>query len=186
MVGNDFIDIELAKSQSNWTRARYLDKLFTKEEQEYIITATNPSIMVWALWSMKEAAYKLYTQLHPSRFYNPKSFNCKLQQPHQVIYKDFHCYVNTQITSDYVLSEARLDNCDMNSMVIEFQTQASQSHSQILHEKLIDVMSNRSHYDRTPLVLQKDSFGIPKIKYGQEEINISLSHHGRFGTYTFI
>ena len=67
MTETDLVDSNL-DPVSGFVRiyTRYLDKLFTKEEQEYIITATNPSIMVWALWSMKEAAYKLYTQLHPT------------------------------------------------------------------------------------------------------------------------
>lgn len=185
MVGNDIIDIRLAKSQSNWKRSRYLDKLFTQEEQHYIANASNPTTTVWTLWSMKEAAYKLYTQLNPSRFYMPKAFVCDLKSQNKVHYQVFQCFVKTKVTSEYILSEARLDNCHMNSTVIEFQAQAAQSHSQLLHEKLIHILSNDRDYDGTLLKLEKDSYGIPKVKYGQEEINVSLSHHGRFGTLAY-
>lgn len=185
MVGNDIIDIRLAKSQSNWKRPRYLDKLFTQEEQQYITTASNPTKAVWRLWSMKEAAYKLYTQLNPSRFYKPKAFVCNLKSQNEVHYQGFQCFVKTKVTSEYILSEARLENCHMNSTVIEFQVQATQSHSQLLHEKLIHILSNECDHNGPPLKLQKDSYGIPKVKYGQEEINVSLSHHGRFGTLAY-
>ena len=31
---------------------------------------------VWRLWSMKEAAYKIYTQQHKKRFFAPQKFEC--------------------------------------------------------------------------------------------------------------
>ena len=34
--------------------------------------------MVWLLWSMKEAAYKCYTQQHKKRFFAPQKFECHL------------------------------------------------------------------------------------------------------------
>ena len=47
MVGNDIVDIGLAKKSSNWTRSRFLDKLFTKKEQQLIFHSENSFNMVW-------------------------------------------------------------------------------------------------------------------------------------------
>ena len=106
MVGNDVVDLEEAKRTSNWERPRYLEKLFTSKEQQLIHNATNSFSMVWRLWSMKEAAYKLYTQLNPSRFYNPKGFECDISDLNGIVkFKDFECNVKTQIASKYILSE---------------------------------------------------------------------------------
>ncbi len=185
MLGNDIVDVELANMQSNWRRTGYLDKLFTTEEQHYIKSSYNASTMVWTLWSMKEAAYKLYTQLHPSRFYNPKSFVCHLKDHNEVIYKDFHCYVNTEITSDYVLSEASFERSEISSKIIEFETHGSQNQSQYLREKLFKVLKDTLQIDKNEFTLHKDCFGIPKVTYENKEINVSLSHHGRFGAIAY-
>ena len=80
MIGNDVIDLSLAKTQSNWQRKGFLEKLFSNDEQQLILEASNSFEMVWRLWSMKEAAYKIYTQHHEIRFFAPKKFECKLTQ----------------------------------------------------------------------------------------------------------
>ena len=61
-LGNDIIDLNLAKTQSNWERKGFLEKQFTEQEQEIILNSTNSFLQVWLFWSMKEAAYKCYTQ----------------------------------------------------------------------------------------------------------------------------
>lgn len=63
MIGNDIVDLVQADIDSNWRRKGYLDKVFTKKEQAMIMESLNPSQMVWLLWSMKEAAYKIHSRL---------------------------------------------------------------------------------------------------------------------------
>ncbi|NRB59648.1 MAG: 4-phosphopantetheinyl transferase family protein [Winogradskyella sp.] len=185
MLGNDIVDVELANIQSNWRRPRYLDKLFTTEEHNYIKSSSNASTMVWTLWSMKEAAYKLYTQLRPSRFYNPKSFVCHLKDHNEVIYKDFHCYVNTEITSNYILSEASFECSEISSKIIQFEIHVSQNQSEFLQEQLFKVLNDVLQIDKKGFIFQKDCFGIPKVTFDNKEINVSLSHHGRFGAIAY-
>jgi len=74
LIGNDIIDLSLAKTASNWQRKGFLEKQFTANEQQLILEAPNSFVMVWRLWSMKEAAYKIYTQQHIVRFFAPKKF----------------------------------------------------------------------------------------------------------------
>ncbi len=71
MIGNDIVDLALASLQSNWRRAGYLNKLFTQKEQDYILQAPNPDVMVWTLWTMKEAVYKIIIQQNGQRGYYP-------------------------------------------------------------------------------------------------------------------
>ena len=33
MIGNDIVDLDLARTQSNWQRKGFLDKIFTKKEK---------------------------------------------------------------------------------------------------------------------------------------------------------
>jgi len=76
MIGNDIIDLELAAQQSNWQRPGYLDKIFTGEERSMITNAENPTLMVWQLWSRKEAVYKIINRLTHIRTYAPLTFQC--------------------------------------------------------------------------------------------------------------
>ena len=78
MIGNDIVDLDLAKVQSNWRRKGYLDKIFTREEQLIIATATNPDQMVWLLWSMKESAYKIHNRKTCIRNFAPTALACHL------------------------------------------------------------------------------------------------------------
>lgn len=71
MIGNDIVDLALAKVESNWQRKGYLEKLFTKKEQNLIFSAQNPTLMVWILWSRKEAVYKIIRQENGLRGFYP-------------------------------------------------------------------------------------------------------------------
>ena len=138
MVGNDIVDIAKVTKDSDWQRPRFLDKLFTLKEQHIIYTSNNPSFMVWQLWSMKEAAYKLYTQINPSRFYNPKGFECEIRDKRGfVTFKTFRCYVETKVTPDYIISEARLEIKSMTSKVIKFKSSEPKSQSEVIRKETL-------------------------------------------------
>ncbi|MDN3585633.1 4'-phosphopantetheinyl transferase superfamily protein [Pedobacter aquatilis] len=78
MLGNDIVDLVLAKTQSNWQRKGYLSKIFTSEEESLILSSKNPDTMVWLLWSMKEAAYKINNRQTGIRNFAPKDLKCDL------------------------------------------------------------------------------------------------------------
>lgn len=177
MVGNDIVDLNEAQKASNWKRPRFLEKLFSEAELHYIKTSDNPFLMVWRLWSMKEASYKLYTQLNPSRFYNPKAFKCSIQGNKGIVrFKDFKCNLETKTTSNYIISEARLEPNKLTSIIVKFNTTSHKAHSAILKSELLDGFGNEYH-------LKKKEFNIPVISNGKDIYNISLTHHGSYGAY---
>lgn len=71
MIGNDVIDLTLAKVESNWQRTGYLDKIFTENEKQFIQKASDKTETVWHLWSRKEAVYKIILQQNGRRGYYP-------------------------------------------------------------------------------------------------------------------
>ncbi|RYG22792.1 MAG: 4-phosphopantetheinyl transferase family protein, partial [Chitinophagaceae bacterium] len=79
MLGNDVVDLRLAKIQSNWKRRNYLSKIYSAGEQIYIDAADDPDLIVWLLWSMKEAAYKIVNRNTSIRCYEPKGFCCSFE-----------------------------------------------------------------------------------------------------------
>ena len=76
MIGNDIVDLALAQKESNWQRKGFLDKIFTKNEQSLISNSKNPEIMVWNLWTRKEAGYKIYNRQTGIRGYFPLQLDC--------------------------------------------------------------------------------------------------------------
>ena len=71
MIGNDVIDLVLAKKESNWKHKGFLTKLFTSFEQELIAKATNQEEMVWMIWSIKESVYKAYQRINYNEGFYP-------------------------------------------------------------------------------------------------------------------
>lgn len=84
MIGNDIVDLRTAKQQSNWQRKGYLHKVFTPAEQSLILASATPDTLVWLFWSMKEAAYKIYSREMDIRNFAPTSLQCTIfDQDHE-------------------------------------------------------------------------------------------------------
>jgi phosphopantetheinyl transferase (holo-ACP synthase) len=186
MIGTDIIDIIETKKNSNWGRPRFLEKLFTFNEQKLIHDSENKFIMVWRLWSMKEAAYKLYTQLNPARFYNPKQFVCDINgDALKVRYKAFECHINTKITETYILSEASLLPRMIVSKTFKSISKDYKNQSKTTRAALILSVSKQYNIEKSQLNISKSELGIPSIYHNSTKLNvgISISHHGNYGSY---
>jgi len=110
MIGNDIIDLALAKKESNWRRKGFLEKLFTQEEQLLIAKAKNQEIMVWNLWSRKEAAYKIYNRETGIRGYIPKQLICFYENETRgtVCCNGYIYYTETIVTANFVYTIAAI------------------------------------------------------------------------------
>lgn len=185
MIGNDIIDIAETKRTSNYKRFRFLEKLFTSQEQQLILNSEDAFVMVWHLWSMKEAAYKLYTQTNPSRFYNPKGFECELKgDSGKVCYKDFECYVSTKMTSQYILSEAQLSQREMFSEAVFLKDNNPKNQSEVMRTIMLNAISKQYRQPKSSIEVNTSEFGIPKVFLDSKQIHVSISHHGNYGAFT--
>lgn len=159
MIGNDIVDLALARKESNWKRKGFLDKIFTENEQLLIYNAKNPEHMLWNLWSRKEAAYKIYNRNTQIRGYFPLQLECFDLEIidgisfGKVVIKDFVYFTKTAITSQFVNTIAVENVHDFNT---------------------IKTLENRKN-------IQKNN-GIPSFieKGNLASRPISISHHGRF------
>jgi phosphopantetheinyl transferase (holo-ACP synthase) len=159
MIGNDIVDLKLARQESNWQRKGFLDKIFTKNEQKIILDSSNPDIAVWSLWSRKEAAYKIYNRQTNIRKYNPIQFECfDTEIADQMIYGkvvlgDQTYYTKTKITKDLIDTIAVLN-------ISDFVKTCTINHDIIIH-KVNDIPF---YYNSSKQMLDA----------------VSISHHGRF------
>ncbi len=118
MIGNDIVDLALARKESNWKRKGFIDKLFTLTEQALINSSINQEIMIWNLWSRKEAAYKIYNRQTGIRKYNPIQFECldMSLEIGKVMFEKQLFYTKTQIVSEFVYSVAVVKTLDFDKI----------------------------------------------------------------------
>lgn len=160
MIGNDIIDLELAKTESNWKRKGFLDKIFTKSEQQYILSSKNPELMVWILWSCKESAYKIYNRQTLVRRFIPLRLECDLEISRGQILGKVKCFsqiyfIKTEVTQNYIYTIA------------------------VTNE---DSFQNIKTFDKD-LKITKEN-GIPYLDGSPNPV--SITHHGKFDKRIFI
>ncbi len=155
MIGNDVIDLVWTRKESNWKRPGFLNKLFTSQEQLLITTAENPEVMVWNLWSRKEAAYKIYNRETGIRAYIPLQLECEYENESlgKVNCNGYTFYTQT------VLSKDKIHTIALTQKEAFEQVVALDCYSEIIKK------------DGIPFVLDKDS---------NQLFPMSKSHHGRF------
>jgi phosphopantetheinyl transferase (holo-ACP synthase) len=108
MIGNDIVDLHLARQESNWQRKGFLDKIFTQKEQNFILNSDNQETVVWKLWTCKEAVYKIWNRNSGCRKFNPKLFECcKINDDCSIVTIDNQLYFSrTTVTKDFIYSIA--------------------------------------------------------------------------------
>lgn len=159
MIGNDVIDIHQSRKESNWQRKGFIEKIFTLDEQLLISNASNPEIMVWILWSMKEAAYKIYNRQTEIREYIPQKLVCSItSQNHNFITGNVICSGNVYHT----------------------KTILSQDNIHTMAVSVLDDLNNVIEIEKKSIIKNKN--GIPYLVTSLQNTiqDVSISHHGRF------
>jgi phosphopantetheinyl transferase (holo-ACP synthase) len=157
MIGNDIIDLELAQLESNWQREGFLNKIVTSSEQKLIAKALDQETMFWYLWSLKEAAYKIYNRQTQNRAFMPLRLECyAVESKETVLHAKVSCegriyWTKTSIVNDCIDTVAVLNESDFDRIV-----------------------TLGSH-----VVIEKKN-GIPYYYENTVLQPLSKSHHGRF------
>lgn len=155
MIGNDIVDLALARKASNWKRNRFLNKIFTVKEQLLISASENPEIMVWNLWSRKEAAYKIYNRETGIRGFFPLQLEC--------------FYENATLGTVYIKGKIYFTQSTIENDSIYTIAVVEKEHFKKI--KSIDSATEIFKKNGIPFIIDSNS----KI-----EKPISISHHGRF------
>ncbi len=173
MLGNDVIDLNLAGRQSDWKRKNYLSKIFSFQEQALVFQAENPDLVVWLVWSMKEAAYKIVNRITGLRFYNPVAFQCSFKIDRfsaigKVSYKGEDFFCTTEISGNFLHTVALQNNISFDEVKVIY-TENRPDYLEVFN------------YKNSSLRLNKNNVMLPEIHdLNTRAIYIaSLSHHGR-------
>lgn len=191
MIGNDIVDLKQAAKDSpdsyrdGKRHQRFLDKVFTKKEQHLISNSEDEHQMVWLLWSMKEAAYKVHVQQFGKRFVNPKRLKCELfyNNKGQVAIDGNLYYTESTATEEFIHSIATLESEHyFKSEWFKLENLDYKTQSKTLKKKLLESLNIEF------LELINNSLGVPRLflKAQELDISISFSHHGSFSSYSIL
>lgn len=159
MIGNDIVDLALAKKECNWKRKGYLDKIFTVSEQLLIQKSTNQELAIWNLWSRKEAVYKIILQKGGIRGYYPIKIEClDLNLDNGIVqFGNQIFYTKTIATEEWIYS-----------LAVEYEKD----------------FENIKAFENSHLLFKVD--GIPFISINNEVKNASKTHHGKFERIVYL
>ncbi|MGJ8591552.1 MAG: 4'-phosphopantetheinyl transferase family protein [Aquaticitalea sp.] len=186
MIGNDIIDLSVAGVHSRWQEKRFLDTLFSVEEQAMITADENRFHNIWRLWSMKESAYKIYSRTLKSSIFNPTHFNCNINSETSgtVSFDKQIINTTTECNANVIYSTANLQNIQLNtSLILEGHSQFEKA--QFLREKAIHEFAKLKAIDNKDVSIKKDRFAVPHfcIKEKAQDTLLTLTHHGSYGGF---
>lgn len=193
LLGNDIVDLQEARKANNWRRPRYLTKLFTWQEREWIGQSACPDDWVWMLWSAKESAYKLSRRLGAKRAYAPKCLEVQQwvkDKPNryrlQLRTKQTELMVYTDINSSFVHSVAvPNENSNWQEGILPLEGTPRERSEQLREQVCQRIAEADLAVGQETYRIEKDDRGIPQVFAGRAPLPIvlSLSHHGRYGAY---
>lgn len=193
MIGNDIVDLRQARRESNWQRPRYLNKLFTEQEQEWIARAREPEVLIWLFWSSKEAAYKKWSAQQRQRVFIPKKVSVKNWQPtgegryrSQLFIGETTYAVHSTVTENYIHSWTMgEDGKAVNREVIWL---GEQHPSRAVRGSVARRLVNQEGWSVEDITFLANELGQPFLFHKNEPVplSLSLSHHGGYGAFAYV
>ena len=63
LLGNDIVDLNEAGVTGKSHSARFVERVFCREEKFAISVSENPDLTLWRFWAAKETAYKIISKI---------------------------------------------------------------------------------------------------------------------------
>ncbi len=203
-VGNDIVDLATPGAMGKSLDERFLQRVFTPNEQALIARSHNPDTLLWALWAAKETALKSLRKTLPDAPAIPKQYEVEIlgddltdgarvhtpkgtvhvwwdNQPGYV-----HCLgargdVSFMRQIDYGVGQVpagpKSQEASLQSRHVRFMAVSSLS-------RQLSIAPERLEIVRHPTVR---GLGPPMVMAAGKttSVDLSLSHHGRFAAHAF-
>ncbi|MCO4822358.1 MAG: 4-phosphopantetheinyl transferase family protein [Flavobacteriaceae bacterium] len=191
MIGNDIVDLKQARIDSNWKRKGFLEKIFTQNEQVLIFSSANQHQTVWLLWSMKEAAYKIYMRQFGNRFFNPTRLECNIETKTKghVVIGDNTFDTISQIDKNYIhtIASKRREK-GVKSSCFKIENTSIKLQSELSKKRVLETYSKIRNIPKNSVAIQKDAIGIPYFFQNnkKQKESLSIAHHGHYCAYVIL
>jgi phosphopantetheine--protein transferase-like protein len=201
-VGNDVVDLKEPANAGKSKNPRVLKKILTDTEIELIKNAKRPESALWSLWACKEAAYKVKNKSFPGIPFIPRRWQVVFNKP-QKDYTDgeviipgkgtvpIRLFSNLQyvhcVSAD---SPAVLDKLVWSVEMLPEEKEINPS--LFLRDCLGKKMARNFLLNFHDIKIKRKKINgelhQPHVYVGGKEtdIDISLSHDGRFVAYSYV
>jgi phosphopantetheine--protein transferase-like protein len=200
-VGNDVVDLREPVNAGKSESSRFLKKILTDAEIEFIKKMERSQAALWSLWACKEAAYKVKNKSFPDIPFIPRRWQVvfnkrksKYSDGEVIIPGKGSVYIRLFSNLEYVHcvgadSFAVLDKLiwSVEALPEEKEINPSLFLRDCLREKLANNFSLNFHDIKIRRTEKNSEFQWPRVYIGGREtdIDISLSHDGRFVAYAY-
>jgi len=202
------------KDEKNLNRSgqkRFLEKLFTPSEQQLIATSDMPDHMVWALWSIKESAYKVVNRSTGIRLYAPLLYEVQLDSAlikskmintennsgveflnSSISASGFKLFAKTFVARNFIYSHASPEFSYLNHLKwnIEKTTATKpEQQSHIIRESAKKHIAQNSKIGLSEIHISNDRGKPPLVRINHkftDKIDLSLTHDGPYLAYSYI
>jgi phosphopantetheinyl transferase (holo-ACP synthase) len=197
-VGNDVVDLKEPANADKSQDSRFLKKILTNTEIEFIKNAENPDAALWSCWAGKETAYKVLKKSFPDAAFLPRqwmvTFNksqVKYSNGKVIIPGKGSVYIRLFSNSNYVhcVGADVLTTLDKLVWSVEVLPEKKINPSlylrYCLRQRLAKHFSLNSHHIKIKRTRENGELQPPHVYVSgrNTDIDISLSHDGRFVAY---
>lgn len=192
-VGNDIID----RDEASKHRPQYYQRLKTSSftEDEWLLDdLPQTTDGLWMLWSLKEATYKSLVQGEwDGRRFNPMDYTVTSLKPYandfiaEITFRNRMVRAITSLQKQFLHSVTQPEN-GLVSLFETFECPSMEydQQSYFTRERAIRFLSDRRNIPIESLEIMKNEDQVPQFfQDGQliENVDLSISHHGRFGAF---
>ena len=209
------MDLNDPNNRGKSLNTRFVNRVFTPDEQRQIFNSPHPDTVLWALWAGKETAYKIICKDDPGVSSSPRLYEVSLFQDWDsdreeclfngkssfdgcVDTPNGRVHIRVFITRDYLHCTGTADSVEaMDSVVWHTDNIGPVPQSSPDYESMCVRNALKKHLsayvdqgtNNIEIIREKGPRGLgPPLVYingRQSDIDISLSHDGRFAAYAF-
>jgi len=181
-VGNDVVNIGHPANANRSLSSKFLAKVCSSKEQEYVLESESPNIALWQLWSLKESAFKVLMKMGEMSFFAPNRIEVldtgiQNKKVIETMFKSNVVYLKSSVLNERITSVASNSLDGINKAVSETRITSKPDESNEVRRLMFDVLKRHNlPHDKVEVI--KNEQGIPYLFYQKKilPIEISLSH----------
>lgn len=197
-IGNDVVDLKEPANRDKSRDSRYLKKILTDAEIEFVKKVKRADAALWSLWACKETVYKVLKKSFTDVAFTPRLWQVnftktriKYWEGEVVSPGQSPVFVRLLSNSDYIHcvgadNPSMLDRLVFGvDMLPEKETNQSFFVRQCLAQQLAACFSLNLDNIEIRRTMQNNKLQPPQVYIDgrTSDIDISLSHDGRFAAY---
>ncbi len=188
LIGNDIVDLKDIDSYPPSENERFLSRVFTDAEQEYIKNSANPKRTLWMCWAVKESAYKAWKRAYPRIVFSPVSLKIDFEK-RKILHHHYgrlH-YKTEEKAGDFVAVYVYKPRTEKTAKIYHWIGEVSKlakdhSYNSSIAARILVAEKLSSIYSVSPESIEVTKSLPPEVinKKDGWKSPVSLSHHGRY------